>query len=59
MNVKQLKELIAHLPDDLPVHVNDVQAGKYSDEDIDAFFYVPTLKSADENALVITVGDTD
>jgi hypothetical protein len=52
MNIRSLKELIRDLPDDLPVHVNDEEDGKYTDN-VDAFFFKGN--DEDQPALIIVI----
>lgn len=57
MNIKQLRELIKDLPDELPVEVNIVPEGCYYDEDVSAFIYKDY--ACVERSLIITVGDLE
>lgn len=56
MNIGELRSLIKDLPDELPVHVNDVDLGKFSDARIGAFEYEGDKAAGDERAFVIMVG---
>jgi len=55
LSVGELRALIKDLPDNMPVHVNDVQAGKYSEHGVDAF-ECEADEDDPEAAFVIMVG---